>query len=82
MVGRLIKLERAIFRLVLGMLMLLSFAPAEPAVAETAVLPGSFTVQLVIFNITSSAYQTLPSHGRQTAIPHPKYFTIPNCTLI
>jgi hypothetical protein len=51
---RLKKLEKAIIRLVVGLLVFLLFAPAAPAMAETAVLPGSFTVQLVVTGVASS----------------------------
>jgi hypothetical protein len=51
---RLMKLRGAIFKCTIGMLLLLPLAMAIPATAETAVLPGSFTVQLAISNVTAS----------------------------
>jgi hypothetical protein len=54
MAGRWIELRKAIFRLALGALLLLSFALAVPAEAETAVLSGSFTVHLIISNVSAS----------------------------
>jgi hypothetical protein len=49
-----IKLKRAIFRLALGMLLLILLGLGVPSAAGTAVLPGSFTVQVVISKIAVS----------------------------
>jgi hypothetical protein len=55
MTGRRIELRRAIFRLTLGILvLLLSFAPAAPTAAESSVLTGSFVIQLAISNVSAS----------------------------
>ena len=54
MAGNLKKLWRVRIRLALGMLMLLSSALAVPVVAGSAVLTGSFSVQLVASNVSAS----------------------------
>jgi hypothetical protein len=53
-IGRQIKLTGAILKLALGILLLLSFAVAVPLAAESAVLTGSFTVQLTTSNVSAS----------------------------
>jgi hypothetical protein len=53
-IGRRTKLIGAILKLALGILLILSFAMAVPLSAESAVLTGSFTVQLTTSNVSAS----------------------------
>ena len=63
MAGRRIKLRRAIFRLALGiLLLLLSFALAAPTAAESSVLTGSFTVQLADLECLCLRYRRFLRH--------------------
>jgi hypothetical protein len=55
MTDNLKKLRKAIFRLALGMLLVLWWAPATPAAADTTVQTGSFSVQLMISNVSASS---------------------------
>jgi hypothetical protein len=51
---RQMKLKGAIYILALGILLLVSISPAVPARAESATLPGSFSVPLIISNVSAS----------------------------
>jgi hypothetical protein len=71
---RLMKLRGAIFKLALGILLLLPFTLAGPVAAESSVLTGSFTVQLTISKVAVSgigiSYATISweTNGNATSV--------------